>query len=189
MYKNFHIDHAIPLVGCSTPVGKAQIIEHYALPSNFVLMILKIGFVRLPAAICLSRGLRLTLRLPRQRRRPYSNVTPIRFSFRHTTRQDMWRPSGDRIRVKCSGIPTELVTLSIAPVFDKLRTMQLMEPLPIKMVPALSTLWRGAARFSCSDDGMGAFPHEAGAQHSPVTDRCRKETAVMNATMRLPDRE
>jgi hypothetical protein len=35
MYKNFHIDHAIPLVGCSTPVGKAQIIEHYALPSNF----------------------------------------------------------------------------------------------------------------------------------------------------------
>jgi hypothetical protein len=101
-------------------------------------------------------------------------VTPIRFSFRHTTRQDMWRPSGDRIRVKCSGIPTELVTLSIAPVFDKLRTMQLMEPLPIKMVPALNTLWRGAARFSCSDDGMGAFPDEAGAQHSPVTDKVPK---------------
>ena len=59
----------------------------------------------------------------------YSNATPIRCSVRHATRQETWRPSGDMIRVKRSGIPTELVTWSIAPAFDLSRSMQLIQPL------------------------------------------------------------
>jgi hypothetical protein len=87
-------------------------------------------------------------------RRTYSNATPIRFSVRHAKRQGTWCPSGDMIRVKRIGIPTELVTWSIAPALDLSRTMQLIQPLSNRIVPALNTLLRTTARFSITIPSM-----------------------------------
>jgi hypothetical protein len=64
------------------------------------------------------------------KRQKGSYQMPIRVCCRHTTWLGMRRPSGDRIRVKRCGIPAELITLSIAPEFDMLLTMQLIEPPP-----------------------------------------------------------
>ena len=85
---------------------------------------------------------------------PYANMMPISICCRHMTQHGVQRPSGDRIKVKYWGIPTELVTPSIAPVIDILRAMQLTEPLPIRIVPALNTLLRMTARFSTNIPSM-----------------------------------
>jgi predicted nucleic acid-binding protein len=81
-------------------------------------------------------------------RRSYSNVTPIRFSFHHTTWHGMRRPSVRKIRVKCSGIPAAVATSSIAPASDILRTMQVVALPSNSIVAGLNTRLRADARLS-----------------------------------------
>jgi hypothetical protein len=63
-------------------------------------------------------------------------VTPIRFSFHHTTWHGVRCLFPCRIRAKSFGVSAAVATSSIAPVSDILRTMQIIEPPSNSMVPA-----------------------------------------------------
>ena len=72
----------------------------------------------------------------------------MRVSLRQTTRHCRLVASTSSTKVKTSGIPTGLITSSAAPVFEKLRTVQLIPPPPNVIVPAFSTRCLGAFRPS-----------------------------------------
>src|SRR5579859_5207335 len=72
----------------------------------------------------------------------------MRVSLRQTTRHCRLVASTSSTKVKTSGIPTGLITSSAAPVFEKLRTVQLIPPPPNVIVPAFNTRCLGAFRPS-----------------------------------------
>jgi hypothetical protein len=66
----------------------------------------------------------------------FSNITPRRRSFRHTTRQGLFAVSISNTKTKVSGIAIGLVTSSAAPVWEIFRTVQMMAVPPKDINPA-----------------------------------------------------
>lgn len=84
----------------------------------------------------------------RSERAQFANVTPIRVSFRQTTRQGRRERFAGITRSNLSGMPTGLATSSAAPVADKFRTTQVIVLPRNSMLPDFRTRRRDAERFS-----------------------------------------
>jgi hypothetical protein len=80
-----------------------------------------------------------------------TNLTPIRRSFRQSTRQAKCDPSLGIAKVNVAGMPTGVATSSAAPLVERLRTVQSIAPPPNSIVPLFNTRCRGVARFSIID--------------------------------------